>query len=125
MEHTALAESLFEAFTSGDDASARALCTNDLQAIQNHGRPMSLDTLLEFARAVRGVVENYRYEDAIRTNTANGFIEEHSVCGTLPDGSELRLAACVVGEVRNGKITALREYVDSFAAIGLSKALRR
>jgi ketosteroid isomerase-like protein len=94
-----------------------------MQAIQNHGAAMSIDSLLQFSRAFRNVVENFRYEDAIRSATEHGFVEEHSVRGTLPDGSELRLAACVVADVDNGRITQLREYFDGAAVAGLRKML--
>ena len=50
-------------------------------------------------------------------------VEEHRVCGTLPDGSNLDLAACVVADVRDGRICALREYMDTAAAAGLVAAL--
>ena len=84
---------------------------------------MDLDTLIGFSMAVLGVVENFRYEEAVRSATETGFVEEHVVRGTLPDGSEMNLAVCVVGEVVDGKIVRLREYVDSAAAQGLIKAL--
>ena len=123
MENVELAEALFAGFASGDESSVRKLCSPGLRAIQNHGKPLTLDTLLEFSLAVHGLVENFRYEDAIRNATAEGFVEEHSVRGTLPDGSELRLAACVVAVVEAGRITELREYFDGAAARGLAKAL--
>jgi ketosteroid isomerase-like protein len=41
----------------------------------------------------------------------------------LPDGGELRLAACVVADVGDGRIVRMREYVDSAAAAGLLAAL--
>ncbi|MEQ8858597.1 MAG: nuclear transport factor 2 family protein [Pseudomonadales bacterium] len=123
MKNVEIAEALFAAFASGDAEAARALCAPDLTASQNHGPAMNLDDLLKFSLAVLGVVEDFRYEDAVRTATESGFVEEHSVCGTLPDGSELKLAACVVAEVRDGRITSLREYLDGSRARGLLKAL--
>lgn len=74
--------------------------------------------------AVSGVVPDFRYEDRVVTGTDEGFVEEHMVCGTLPDGSALRLPACVVAEVRDGRIVRLREYLDTAAAAGLLQALR-
>lgn len=123
MENIELAAALFDAFAAGDETAARKVCSPDLKAIQNHGRPMSLDSLLKFSLAVHRLVDNFRYEEAIRTATAGGFVEEHSVRGTLPDGSELCLAACVVAEVEQGRISQLREYVDGSAAVGLMRAL--
>lgn len=125
MNNIELAEALFAGFASGDEQAVRHLCTADLQAIQNFAPPMSLDSLLKFSSAVHRLVENFRYEDAIRTETSAGFVEEHRVRGTLPDGSELNLAACVVAEVQNGKISVLREYLDGAAAVGLVRALEK
>jgi ketosteroid isomerase-like protein len=55
--------------------------------------------------------------------TVAGFVEEHSVKGTLPGGNTLDLAVCVVAEIRGGKVTDIREYFDSAAAADLAAAL--
>ncbi len=123
MSNIELAETLFAAFTRGDEPAVRRLCSENLQAIQNFAQPMSLDSLIKFSLAVNRLVKDFRYEDAIRTETSSGFVEEHRVCGTLPDGGELNLSACVVAEVKQGRIVVLREYLDGAAAVGLVKAL--
>ena len=123
MSHTDLAERLFSAFQNGDDDAARALCSPDLKAIQNHRPAMDLDALLGFNQAVQQKVKDFHYAEAIRAATPDGFVEEHSVRGTLPDGSPLQIAACVVAQVRDGKIIELREYLDGSSARGLIKAL--
>ena len=123
MTHLELAEALFDAFSDGDADRVRELCAPDVTARQNKSEPMNLDTLIQFSRAVHGAVRDFRYSDAICTPTASGFVEEHRVRGTLPDGSDLDLAACVVADVRDGKVIDLREYVDSAAAAGLIAAL--
>lgn len=123
MDNTALCEALFDAFEKGDAERIRAMCTSDMLAQQNNNPPMDLDTLLEFSRAVLRVVKNFRYENARRSSTATGFVEEHNVRGVLPDGSDLDLAVCVVADVRNGKVRHLREYLDLSAASGLIEAL--
>ena len=123
MDNTEICEALFDAFEKGDGERVRALCALDMQARQNKNPPMDLDSLLEFSKAVLRVVKDFRYENAKRSNTATGFIEEHSVRGVLPDGSDLDIAVCVVAEVRNGKVCYLREYLDLSAASGLIKAL--
>ena len=122
MNNTEICKALFAAFTDGDEERVRSLCAPDLQAEQN-GRPMDLETLLQFSRAVQAVVTDFRYEDAKRSATDTGFVEEHSVRGVLPDGSTLDLAVCVVADVRDGKVCNLREYLDGAAAAGLAAAL--
>lgn len=123
MENSVICEKLFEAFANGDADGVRELCSADSETVQNGGTTMDLETLLHFTFSVLEVVKDFRYEDAIRSTTETGFVEEHRVRGTLPDGSEMNLYACVVGEVEDGKITKLREYVDSAAAAGLITAL--
>ncbi|GAA4041658.1 DUF4440 domain-containing protein [Erythrobacter jejuensis] len=118
-----LADTLFRAFEAGDAEGARACLADDFALVQNGGRPMDRETLITFARAFRSVVSGYRYEKPQFSTTDSGFVREHEVCGTLPDGSELRFAACVVAEVTDGKITAVREYLDTPKAAGVAKAL--
>ena len=43
--------------------------------------------------------------------------------GTLPDGSDLKLSACVVADIQDGKVSSLGEYFDTSAAAGLLQAL--
>ncbi len=123
MEHADLARALFEAFARNDANAVRNLCTQDMKASQNQGPAMDLDGLLAFSGAVQRVVQNFRYEAAIRSATDTGFVEEHKVRGSLPNGGELNLAVCVVADVQDGKVSSLREYVDSAAAAGLMNAL--
>ena len=123
MEKSDLCRQLFESFANGDEDRIRQLCSGKMQAIQNGGAPMNLETLLQFTFLVLKVVKNFRYEDAVRSATETGFVEEHRVCGRLPDGSFLNLFACVVGRVQDGKVVELREYFDSAAAANLAAAL--
>ncbi|WP_291205025.1 nuclear transport factor 2 family protein [Hyphomonas sp.] len=123
MDHGEIAKQLFAALARQDDAAVRRLCAPDMRVRQNNGRPMSLDTLLRFNAAVGRVVKDFRYEDAVRSATGTGFVEEHAVRGTLPDGKALDLAVCVVADVKDGRVTNVREYLDSAAAAGLSAAL--
>lgn len=123
MDNMAICRALFEAFEKSDDQSVRSLCSPDMQAWQNNNPPMGLDMLLGFLKSVLGVVKHFRYEEAKRSITGTGFVEEHRVRGTLPDGSQLDLAVCVIADVRDGQIYALREYLDTAAASGLIEAL--
>ena len=123
MNNVELAAALFSALETAAAEPVRNLCRADLAASQNGGPILNLESLLNLATAATGVVKGFRYENAVRSATEAGFVEEHDVCGTLPDGSELKLAVCVVADVRDGRISALREYFDSRAAAGLAAAL--
>jgi ketosteroid isomerase-like protein len=123
MDNTEIARRLFEALAAQDDATVRSLCDPDLRVQQNGGKVISLAGLLRFNAAVGSVVSGFRYEDAVRSATPGGFVEEHAVRGMLPDGTAVDLAVCVVVDIKDGKVTSLREYLDSAAAAGLRAAL--
>lgn len=123
MDHAGIAKALFTALAANDDRSVREFCAPGMRARQNNGAPLDLETLLRFNRAVHAVVREFRYEDAARAATGAGFVEEHAVRGTLPDGSALNLSVCVVADIRDGKVVELREYFDTGAAKGLIAAL--
>jgi ketosteroid isomerase-like protein len=123
MNNAEIAKALFAAFENGDADGVRGLCAADLRARQNGGPPMDLEALLAFSASVHRVVDGFHYADAVRSETATGFVEEHQVRGTLPDGSDLDLAVCVVADVRNGKVSDLREYLDTAAVAGLMQEL--
>ena len=123
MGNDEIARALFAALAGGDEDLVRTLCAADMTATQNHGQVMGIDALIQFNSAVQRLVKDFHYDEAVRSTTDTGFVEEHKVRGTLPDGSEMNLAACVVGRVEDSKVTQLREYVDSARAAGLLKAL--
>lgn len=123
MRATDLAAALFQAFERGDADAVRQLCATDLVAVQNLRNEMTLDELIHFTGAVLSAVSSFRYVDAIRTETSTGFVEEHGVEVGLTDGTTVTFAACVVGEVRDGHIVALRETVDGAGAAPLLRAL--
>ena len=124
MTNAELAKSLFEAFATGDSEAARAICSPTLKASQNAGPQMDLETVLGFAKAVKTAVPDFRYEEAIRSATDKGFVEEHRVRGTLNNGDQIDLTVCIVAEVEASMITVLREYFDPVGAAPIAVALR-
>ena len=123
MDNQKIAADLFTAFEIGDMDTVRRLCAPEFKARQNLNNEFDVETLIQFSQAVSAIVDDFRYEEIIRSATDRGFVEEHTVTGTLPNGSRLTLAACVVADIENGKIMQLREYVDTAAAAELSAAL--
>ncbi|MEY4255517.1 MAG: hypothetical protein RLZZ141_744 [Pseudomonadota bacterium] len=56
-----------------------------------------------------------------REALSDGFLQQHVLEATLPDGSLFKMSACVVVRVENGVITRLDEYLDSAEASVLRK----
>ena len=53
---------------------------------------------------------------------AGGFVVQYAFVGTAP-GDRIRIVGCLVATVREGKITPMREYVDSAHTVTLKRLL--
>ncbi|MES2290361.1 MAG: nuclear transport factor 2 family protein [Pseudomonadota bacterium] len=60
------------------------------------------------------------YRVLYRAAVKDGFVQQHILEATLPDGTKWKMFACVVVRIENGVIVRLDEYLDSAQA----KALR-
>lgn len=125
MTNADLARALFSAFEAGDADAARAVCSAEMNGSQNGGPAMDLATILHFAVAVKQAAPDFRYEDIICETTDSGFVEEHRVRASFGEYGELDLMVCIVADVQDGKIAAVREYFDTAQAAPLGKALGR
>lgn len=123
MTNTEIAAALFEALARNDAEAVRGLCAPDMQVRQNDGTPMSLESLLRFNAKVQRVISGFGYHETVRSATEAGFVEEHAVRGVAPGGKAFSFTVCVVADVRDGKVTSVREYVDTAAAADLIAAL--
>ena len=74
-----------------------------------------LRVLAWLARNVTGL----RYDVTRRAATADGYVQQHVLRGTAPDGSELAVAACLIVRLEKGHITHLDEYLDTAAVVAL------
>ena len=108
-----LCQRFFAATSSGDLDAVRAMYAPDAMTWHNHdGVEQTVEQTLRVA-ALPHVLKDFRYEDARRSATATGFVEQHTVCGRTRSGFDLAIAACVVCTVVDGRITRLDEYLDS------------
>lgn len=123
MSNETIARSFFDAIQRGDLRGARELCADDFELVQNGAPAISAEALMSSTAALLRQVPDFRYEDCVTAATASGFVEEHRVRGTLPDGTGLDLAVCVVADVIDGRIRSAREYLDGHAARPLAKVL--
>ncbi len=58
-------------------------------------------------------IASLRYEEVRRHVTPSGFVQQHVLRGTAPNGKPLEVPACILCSVANGRITRLDEYLDS------------
>ena len=111
-----LAVRLMEGITTGDVDAVGALYHEDLVGWRNvDGRELDRRQMLEIVRFLGAKVRDLRYEDIRVEPTAKGWVQQHVLRATAPDGTAVEMPACLVVEVADGKIRRLDEYMDSAA----------
>ena len=111
---TDVADRLFAAIEAGDLEAVRSLYAPD--AVVWHNTDDSEQTVEQNLRVLAWVVEHLadrRYEDVRRSPTPTGFVQQHVLRCTRPDGRRVEVPACLVVTVDGGRITRLEEYLDS------------
>lgn len=112
----ALAARFFDAIERGDIATVGEIYAPD--AVIWHNTDQLAGTReenLAVLTAFIGRIEERRYEDRRVDVFPGGFVQQHVLTGRRRDGQRLRLHACLVCTVANGRITRLDEYFDSVA----------
>ena len=117
-----VARRLMGAIEAGDVATVAALYADDMVGWRNFDRrelgKVAMIRIIEFlAKQLRDL----RY-DAIRIAlTPTGYVQQHVLHATAPDGTRIESPACLVVEVQGGQIRRLDEYLDSAAIAVLLK----
>jgi ketosteroid isomerase-like protein len=112
--HLQLAERLMAAITVGNVDEVRHIyAPNAVIWHNNDNLEQSVDDNLAVLGWVVKHISNLRYEIVRRQRTDSGFVQQHVLRGTAPNGKPLEVPACLVCTVRDGRITRLDEYLDS------------
>lgn len=116
-----LADKLFDAIATNDLAMLRdEVYTPDIVVWHNNDQHEQLiDENLKVLSWLHRKVVNKRYEDVKRQVTPTGFVEQHVLRGTAPDGTELDIHACLVVTVTGERISRIAEYIDGNAITSL------
>ena len=122
----AVANRFFGGLLAGDLAALEAACApGSILWINLTEKERPLEASLPGFASLRSRVPDLRMEDVRRRGVAGGFVEQHVLAGTMPEGEPLRVVGCFVGTVQDGRITRLEEYVDGGQAGALSTLLKR
>ena len=109
-----VAARLFDAIARGDVEAVRQIYDSDAVIWHNTDQTtQSVEQNLAVLRWVVTHITNLRYEGIVRQRTGTGFVQQHTLRGTAPNGVELAIPACLVCSVEGGRITRLDEYLDS------------
>lgn len=120
-EKLAFAEKFLGAIESGDTATVRA-CYADDAAIwhNNDGVTQTVEQNMAVLGWFIAKLPGRHYRVVRRVALPDGFLQQHVLEATLPDGTRWEMPACVIVRIENGRITRLDEYLDS----AHTKALR-
>jgi ketosteroid isomerase-like protein len=113
-ETLALAKRFFDCVERGDIEGLLACYAPDARIWHNtdeaeEGPADNGVTLSGFVKRIADRVYGERRVHAF----PGGFVHQHVLAGTRKDGVRVTLPACIVCEVKGGKITRLDEYFDS------------
>lgn len=108
------AERFVGAIQSGDTATVRACYAPDAKLWHNSdGIEQTVDQNMKVLDWFIRTLPDRNYRVVRREPLPDGFLQQHVLEATLPDGSKWAMDACVVVKIENGLITRLDEYLDS------------
>ena len=120
----AVAERFFEAIEAGDVERIKAIYAPN--AVIWHNNDQKEQTVDENLRVLDWVVRNLKnrhYRVKRRVAIPGGFLQQHVLEADTANGP-FSMPACIVVEVKDGRISRLDEYLDSGQTAVLAKLAR-
>lgn len=115
------AERFVSAIQDGDADAVRAFYAPDAKLWHNTDDiEQTVDQNLAVLKWFVETLPDRFYRVLSRYAITDGFVQQHILEATLPDGTKWKMFACVVIRIENGLIVRLDEYLDS----AQGKALR-
>ena len=116
-----LADQLCRSIERGDLDVVRSLYATDAVIWANFDdRDGNVDRSLRILEWMCSKLTHRQYEVRRRELIPGGFLQEHILRGTAPDGSDIAMPACIIATVSNGVITRLHEYLDPAGVAALN-----
>ena len=112
--HRTLCHRLFDAIEQGDIASIEDCYAPDMTMWFNvTGATSTREENLAALAGGYGLHRRRTYNDRVISTFDDGFVAQYTTHVVAHNGSTRALCACLVAEVRDGKITKLFEYLDA------------
>lgn len=116
------AERFVTAIQTGDVDTVRACYHPDAKLWHNTDNiEQTVDQNMKVLDWFIRTLPDRNYRVVRREALPDGFLQQHVLEATLPDGTKWAMDACVVIKIEDGKITRLDEYMDSARGAELRK----
>lgn len=113
-DYTAFATRFIGAIQAGDVDAVRDCYAPDARIWHNtDGVEQTVDDNIRVLRWMLRVLPDRHYLVQRIEPLADGYLQQHVLEATMPDGSFFAMEACIVVRMRAGKIVRLDEYLDS------------
>ncbi|WP_304170266.1 nuclear transport factor 2 family protein [Phenylobacterium aquaticum] len=113
-DYIAFAKKFVGAIQSGDTDTVRACYHPDAKLWHNNdGIEQTVDQNMKVLDWFIRALPDRNYRVTRLEALPDGFMQQHVLEATLPDGTKWAMDACVVVRIENGVITRLDEYIDS------------
>jgi ketosteroid isomerase-like protein len=115
-EKLEIARRLIAAISAGDVDAVAALYHEDLIGWRNvDRRELNRRQMLKIIGFLASGVKDLRYDDVRVATTPRGYVQQHVLRATAPDGRAVEVPACLVVEIAEGQIRRIDEYMDAAA----------
>ena len=119
-EIEAFAEKFVAAVQAGDAATMRdCYAPGGVIWHNTDGIEQTIDDNVKVLEWFIRTLPDRTYTVLRRETIPDGFVQQHILSATLPNGDPWKMDACVVVKMKDGKITRLDEYIDSAAGAKL------
>lgn len=85
------------------------------------GKVQSVDDNIKGVHWIHKVLSGVQYDVKRRLAIPGGFLQEHVLRGTAPDGTAIAMPACIIASVHDGRITRVHEYLDPAGVAALAR----
>lgn len=116
----ALAERFVGAIERGDIETVKECYAEDARIWHNFdGVDQTVPENLRVLGWIAGVLSDRKYNILRRVAIPGGFLQQHVLSGRLKSGAPFSMPACLVVQVKDGRISRLEEYLDPAQAAAL------
>jgi ketosteroid isomerase-like protein len=121
--HLDVARRFLDALNNDDEDAVRAIYHPEARIWHNFEEGhQSIDLNVKTLHWMHRKLDNLHYDLVRLEALPDGYLQQHVLRGTTAAGEAIALYACAICTVKDGRITALEEYLDPAQVAALQRA---